>query len=508
MKKKQLTHTAEQIDEAIDKAFDASRDTKAILDSINEMTEDPNTDAAIVAKISANTANIQQTNANVTDLAQKVGETFHHEPSDNWIKAEIDAEGKLYGGINANNEEVRYLPQVFKESIKSPTIDAIVNVVNDAKTAIDDVKKEHATEREKLNDVTDSISKGEDKDYIQVIIDKEDKVVEGICNDGLHKFNCGYKTQSTETKEEFSPKYIHAIVGSNGELIEAININGTKRIGKFDTPTFDMISKGIDLDPLLYRSMHGKSVVVIGSSSALNPQGWSYYMSEFCNKYGLQYINNAYGSSSFVRTTYYIPDGSSRTDSTKYLLWQWNNIKSQITSDEPIVIVETGINAATNGMDAEPPTNQLVDGYDVSIERCYHNTSSVDFENADGTQKELDAAVESFKRILADFPKMKLYIVGTWGQRTNTYKRRQMMSKLREFHLAMCDYFGATFIDLNRSSSVHPYCEHYTPDGGNTYPYRVATKTTNDGVHAYDDPARYNIFSVILSNILQNNLIY
>ena len=247
-------------------------------------------------------------------------------------------------------------------------------------------------------------------------------------------------------------------------------------------------------DDLSKKVFENTDVVVIGDSSQTTDKWCSYFQAMKDEGVNLNYINNAYGSSSFLYSDYYVPEtGTGNNDSSKYLLLQWNNIKSKMTTDNPIVIVCCGGNALSRN-------NELIDGYETSFARCFDDTSNVDFLNTDGNQKELEGAIETYKRIVREFPKVRLYIINNWYAKLDSAERGAKIGLLREFNQAMCDFFGATMIDITKNAMIHPYTEMLKV--GDSFPYR---KATDDGIHITKEPYKRSVFAQIVGEIVKSN---
>ena len=209
-----------------------------------------------------------------------VAELGYNIENPEYLKVLTDNEDKVLEGIKADGTKEINLPTTFKDNV---TIEGVITNENLTNVLNAKVDKEEGkglstsdyTTAEKnklgalptneelsstLNNKVDKVqnkslidaeyassqSTTENPEYIQVTIDNEDKILEGITSEGVKQINLPIDTPSATIEHIKNPEWISVTTDSEGKILEGITTEGKKAVMVDIDVSEDVHSRNID----------------------------------------------------------------------------------------------------------------------------------------------------------------------------------------------------------------------------------------------------------------------
>lgn len=161
--------------------------------------------------------------------------------SPEWVKVVTDSEGKILYGVKTDGNFYfgKGCPPQVQEYVQNIidglSLDEYEDIVTFLGNLIDGdtlaTLLNAKLDKEGLDaDALGTIQEVENPEYIQVIIDNEDKILEGIKSNGEKQIDLPINTPSFAIKHTENPEWIYVIVDSNRKILAGITRNGELRI--------------------------------------------------------------------------------------------------------------------------------------------------------------------------------------------------------------------------------------------------------------------------------------
>ena len=207
--------------------------------------------------------------------------------------------------------------------------------------AYDDTKiNSKLTELEQKKNILDNLNKFDSPEYVDVVIDAENKIVESTDSNGIKEFHAGVRMGGATILSKESLTMIDAVIDENGKFIEGIDAKGNKHIES-------LVAKGYSKNAL-----YGRKWAVCGDSFSNGdgldnfsdglytgkPKVYGYYIG---NRNQMKIQNLAFGGRT-IATPVKIASHNCFTDTSSVGNY------TQIDSDADFITLYFGINDSHN----------------------------------------------------------------------------------------------------------------------------------------------------------------
>ena len=161
-----------------------------------------------------------------------------------FIKVYTDIEGKIICGINKDGNIYygagipKQIINYINSKIKDLDIESIFYFLDGLESGnkkLSDLLNEKVDKEEGKTVIDSSFSDGikyaYEPEYVSVVIDNEDKIIEATKKNGNKYFSCGVENDCAEISIIDNPEYIEAIIDKDYKIIEGTKNNGSKFFG-------------------------------------------------------------------------------------------------------------------------------------------------------------------------------------------------------------------------------------------------------------------------------------
>lgn len=219
-----------------------------------------------------------------------------------WMRVLVDADGRILAGIKTDGsvEWSVGVPTPVKEYITEHLAEIMADVTEDLDTKVDKEEGKSLVDSE----FAGGISYVENPEFTAVYLDKDERILFGVHNDGNFYFGCGVPKQITEyvedkfkgvTAEDIkislesdttimqylndtygeyieNPEWLEVKIDTDGRIIRGTKLDGTTFIGKLSSPETDKIVH--DMNNLDYYNVTKRNIGTVEITVYSAAGGW------------------------------------------------------------------------------------------------------------------------------------------------------------------------------------------------------------------------------------------
>lgn len=158
-------------------------------------------------------------------LAGEKVKHFNEEDNPEFVSAATDNNGRLLESTDVEGKKTFYGDVIIKGNVTSKAIDSKIN--DATKKAVENKIDKDDSKSLIDKNIVNSLSVKDNPEYVKVLTDTNDKVVEGIEPDGTHKFNNKVNLKGTKVSTTNYEDCSQLLCDKDNKIIDSIDDKGT-----------------------------------------------------------------------------------------------------------------------------------------------------------------------------------------------------------------------------------------------------------------------------------------